>query len=379
MVNLYIKTNKGLNNMKRMIYHIPYYVDKNRHSGSHIRPFKMLDAFKKIGYDVDVIMGYAAQREEAIDKIKDNILNGVIYDFCYSESSTMPTLLTEKNHLPTHPFLDFGFFKFLKNHGIKIGLFYRDCYWLFEEGTKGVSSFKKKVSNYFYRYDLKKYSRLLDVFYLPTTLMKDYIPMKFNGKYEQLPPGIDTSQQVQKSSVDYNTKYIKIFYVGGIGPMYNMDLLFQAVSELENVKLTVCCRENEWLSEKPRLEKYLNQNIEIIHKSGLEFKDDIESSHIASAYFEQSEYRRFAMSVKLFEYLAYNKPVLSVTNTAVGEFVNKYNIGWNIPYNKVSLKNFLIELRDNKNLIEEKANNINYALEENTWEARARKVAKDLS
>ncbi len=365
--------------MKRIIFHVPYFVDKNRHSGSHIRPFKMIQGFENIGYNVDIVMGYGQSREDSINKIKDNINNGVIYEFCYSESSTMPTLLTEKNHLPTYPFLDFGFFKFLKDHNIKIGLFYRDCYWLFEDATKGISDFKRKVSKFFYKYDLKKYEKLLDVFYLPTLLMKDYIPMNFKGTYEDLPPGVDSSLQNNIKSPNFKSDDLKIFYVGGIGPMYNMETLFKVASETENIKLVVCCRKEDWENEKTRLGKYINENIEIIHKSGEEFKEDIESSHIASAYFEQSEYRKFAMSVKLFEYLGYNKPVLSVTDTAVGEFVEKYNIGWNVPYNEFALKEFLIKLRDNKNEIENMTNNIKNALEENTWEARAKKVAKDLS
>lgn len=365
--------------MKKMIYHIPYFVDKNRHSGSHIRPFKMLKAFQNIGYDVDIVMGYGESRKNSIKKIKNNIDNGIEYEFCYSESSTMPTLLTEKNHLPKYPFLDFGFFKFLKANNIKIGLFYRDCYWLFEEGTKGISGFKKNISKFFYKYDLRKYERLLDIFYLPTLLMKDYIPMKFNGKYLSLPPGIDSDNQEDILEPDYSSNIVKLFYVGGIGPMYNMDILFETVSQMENVRLVVCCRENEWNNEKPRLEKYLNDNIEIIHKSGSEFKEDIESSHIALAYFEQSEYRKFAMSVKLFEYLSYNKPVLSVTETAVGQFVDQYKIGWNIPYDKNELNEFLTSLVNDKSKIKAKADNIKNALSENTWEARARQVAKDLS
>lgn len=365
--------------MKKMIYHIPYFVDKNRHSGSHIRPFKMLEAFQNIGYDVDIIMGYGKSRKKSIKQIKKNIKNGIKYDFCYSESSTMPTLLTEKNHLPKYPFLDFGFFKFLKKNNIKIGLFYRDCYWLFEDGTKGISGFKKNVSKFFYKYDLKKYSKLLDIFYLPTLLMKNYIPMNFHGDYISLPPGIDSSNQEDIKNPNYDSNEVKLFYVGGIGPMYNMDILFKAASEIENIKLVICCRENEWLNEKPHLEKYLNDNIEIIHKSGNEFKEDIESSHIALAYFEQSEYRKFAMSVKLFEYLSYNKPVLSVTETAVGQFVEKYNIGWNIGYNIDELSEFLEDMLKDKSKIKIKADNIKNALSENTWEARAKQVSKELS
>ena len=104
--------------MKRMIFHIPNKLDEKMQSGSQIRPVKMMQAFKNLGYQVDVVMGYCSDRKMKIDKIKKNIKAGVKYDFLYSESSTMPTALTEKHHMPLCLFLDFGFFEFCKSHRI---------------------------------------------------------------------------------------------------------------------------------------------------------------------------------------------------------------------------------------------------------------------
>ena len=97
---------------KNMIFHIPNYIDLSRKSGSNIRPYKMIKAFENNGYKVDIIKGYGKERKQSIHNVKMKIKKGVKYDFLYSESSTMPTLLTEKNHLPLYPFLDFSFFKF---------------------------------------------------------------------------------------------------------------------------------------------------------------------------------------------------------------------------------------------------------------------------
>lgn len=99
---------------KRMIFHIPVKINRNWASASNIRPMKMIETFKKCGYDVAVIEGYGKDRKKQIKQIKNNILKGIKYDFLYSESSTMPTLLTEKNHLPIYPCLDFNFLKFCK-------------------------------------------------------------------------------------------------------------------------------------------------------------------------------------------------------------------------------------------------------------------------
>ena len=70
----------------------------------------MIKAFETIGYEVETVVGYVAERLKAINRIKQEVKLGKHYDFIDSESSTMPDLLTEVHHYPVYPFLDFGFF-----------------------------------------------------------------------------------------------------------------------------------------------------------------------------------------------------------------------------------------------------------------------------
>ena len=49
--------------MKRMIFHIPMKIDRNRASASQIRPMKMIEAFKECGYEVAVVEGYGKERK----------------------------------------------------------------------------------------------------------------------------------------------------------------------------------------------------------------------------------------------------------------------------------------------------------------------------
>ena len=81
----------------RCIYHYPHPID-SQPVGSGVRPLRMLNALKDIGYYVDEITGYGKERKEKIKKVIDRIKSGVKYDFLYSESLTDPTLLAEKNH-----------------------------------------------------------------------------------------------------------------------------------------------------------------------------------------------------------------------------------------------------------------------------------------
>ena len=139
--------------MKRMIFHIPLKINRERSSASQIRPLKMIEAFKKVGFEVDLVEGYGKERKKQIKKIKKNILDGIEYQFLHCPCSTMPTLLTEKHHFPIYPILDFSFFSFCKKHGIRIGLFYRDIYWCIRSSNHG---WRAKIAKYFHQYDLKK-------------------------------------------------------------------------------------------------------------------------------------------------------------------------------------------------------------------------------
>ncbi len=47
-----------------MIFHLPLQLDQKMQSCSQIRPQKMIQAFKDIGYDVDVVMGYVQQEKK---------------------------------------------------------------------------------------------------------------------------------------------------------------------------------------------------------------------------------------------------------------------------------------------------------------------------
>ncbi|CAB1251644.1 Glycos_transf_1 domain-containing protein [Clostridiaceae bacterium BL-3] len=364
--------------MSNCIFHIPFKINENWPSASQIRPLRMLNAFKSIGYNVDIVMGYGKERKYSIGQIKRKIKDGVKYDFMYSESSTEPTILTEKNHIPMFPFLDFGFFSFCKRHGIKIGLFYRDVYWKFDEYKLSVSFVKRIIACMFYKYDLLRYKYLLDVFYLPSLKMYDYIPIDFKGKVEELPPAAEKHKISFQSDINDMKKNLNIFYVGGLNYLYNLEYLFEVVNQNKNLSLTVCCREKEWNSEKYKYQKYINDRIHIIHESGDKLIPYFKKADLFSIFVKPQKYREFAMPVKLFDYLTYGKPVIATNMTSVGEFINDNDIGWAIDYSREELKKQLEYIINNPKSYGEKINNIKKIIWYNTWEARARKVVDDL-
>lgn len=364
--------------MKNIIFYLPYKPDPNRPSGSQLRPLNMLEAFQAIGYNVEVIMGNGNERTSLITIVKKKIKDGVKFDFLYTESSTMPTLLTESHHLPTYPFLDFGFFSFCKNKGIPIGLFYRDIYWRFDEYKESLPKIKYYYASIFYKYDLLKYEKLVDKLYLPSLQMGDYVPCIDKSKFGWLPPGHNNTEVINESLLNKNEK-IKLLYVGGIGEHYQLHRMFEAIANQSHFELIVCTRKQEWLQNKNEYEKFINNNIKIVHLKGADLIDLYKRIDIAMLFVKPHEYRNFAFPVKLVEYLGFNKPIIATSGTLAGKFVEENSIGWSIEYSMDKLNNLLKQIFQNPELIKKKFHNINAVKNKHTWISRAIQVQNDLA
>lgn len=370
------RTWKDIQKKKRCIMHIPAYIDLNRPSASQIRPVKMKEAFEGIGYTVDMVHGYGKSRKRQIAQIKKNIRQGLVYEFLYAESSTMPSLLTEKHHLPVYPFLDFGFFKFMKKRGIKAGLFYRDIYWKFPEYEINVKGFLSDIAILLYQYDLRQYRKLLDKVYLPSARMYTYlkkdIPANMIGT---LPPGCDNIQICNRHT---KKEKLTLLYIGGIGAHYRMHKVLQAAYSMPQIDIILCCRKEEWEREYPYYEEYIRDNIHIFHEKNDGLEKLYQKADLGLAFFENSAYRDMSMPYKVFEYLGHGLPVIASKGTAAGDFVTKENAGWAIEYNTDSLIQLLMGLLKNQNDMFIKKEAARSTGRRHTWVQRAKKVERDL-
>ena len=355
----------------RLIFHIPLKIDRSDPSASQIRPQKLMAAFAELGWEMDVVEGRAADRKRQIAEIKGKIRQGVHYDFCYSESSTMPTLLTEPHHLPTYPCLDFGFLAFCKRNGIPVGLFYRDIYWQY--ANKNID-LKQWVARFFYRYDLCQYGKLLDVFFLPTLRMLSYVPYKFTCDVRELPSGCEI---VPSETAEGDDGVLRLLYVGGIGGDYNLLPLVKAVDAMQGVRLTLCCRTYDWDEVKEDYLPYTRGNVTVVHKKG----KDVEALYRETDMFVMphcTEYVRFAAQYKLFEAIGHYKPLMAATDNWSGDFVERTGIGLTSENEEPALESALTALRDDPSRLQQFRENMPAVAERNTWAARCRQIASAL-
>lgn len=247
-----------------------------------------------------------------------------------------------------------------------------------------VSVLKRMVSIPMYKYDLKKYEDLVDVFYLPSSQMKKYLKgnNRLLQKSQVLMPGCVLDEKIVREKAKYfakrENKQIEIFYVGGIYRIYDLSLFLEAVFYQEGVHFTLCCRESEWEQCKNIYEKYLCDRITVVHESGEALGKYYQNADICCAFAGNGEYMRMAMPVKLFEYISNTIPIVVTDGTAAGEFIKENGAGWPVKYDSEAIKQWLNYIVENQGEIKKIHDNQVMLLRSNTWEDRARKVINDL-
>lgn len=365
--------------MKRCIYHYPNPVEDKPGVGSALRPSQMLQAFRAIGYEVELVTGYSAERREKIRLVSEKIKSGVNYDFVYSENVNDPTLMSDKDHFPRHPFMDFQFFGLCRRHGISVGLFYRDVYWKFPIFQASVSPLKRRILIPMFAYDLKQYRRRLDLMYLPTMRMQQYALPGFPSK--ELPPGgvLRPESYAFKRERTPAEEGLRIFYVGSLSALYDNRMLFQAVQETPGVYLTVCTHQKQWEKCLPEYEKYLCERIEVVHKSGDALREYYENADVAAYCLNHDEYLDMAMPIKVFEAISYGTPLLATSIYSIAQMIRRENIGWVTETSVEGIKSMLEYLKAHPEQIREKTEHTIRAAERNTWQCRAQQVANDLT
>lgn len=356
--------------MKRCIFHYLHPVEEKPGIGSALRPNRMLQAFREIGYEVDTVTGYGAQRKKQIRKIRQNIKNGVQYDFVYSESVNEPTALSDWDHLPRHPFMDFGFLKFCCKRGIPVGLFYRDMHWRFPVYRNTVSRWKQMITLPLFRWDLRMYRKCVDILYVPSKALGELVP---HPRTEPLPPG-----GLLRPTPAQAGQTLRIFYVGNVVGVYDITAFCRAVSQTEGVELTICTPQKSWEEAKHRYEP-LCDRIRIVHKSGEELAPHYAEADLFCCCLEANEYTCLAMPIKTFEAIGYGVPVMITEGIAAADLIAEAGCGWVVENSEEAFRTLLTGLKSDPGQIQKMKENVIAIAPCHTWANRAKKVAEDLT
>lgn len=360
----------------RMIFHVPFELDPGSAFANDIRPVRMLAAFRLLGYEVDVVHGRNRERKERAKAVRRKIQSGVEYSFVYSESASLPTALTDPSKKLTNPLFDFAFLRFCRSNGLEVGLFYRDVYWRFPNTGQFKSAFRHAVLTAFYLFDALAYNFTISKIYLPSMAMHRYIPLISKIDAAALPPGHDVFQPIQS---DLPQKKVNLLYVGGLGRLYDLRTFMKVVCDMPELHFTLCTRQADWDREGPSYKSFLANNITVLHEKGEGLKRLYANANVAVFFLKPTKYAEFAVSMKLFEYIGNRLPTIAIKDTLVGSIVDRENVGWTSPFDAQALRGLLTKLSENPEIVASLTPQLIEASRNNTWEARARTVAEDLS
>lgn len=366
----------GGNPTRRMVYHTPLPLNPDARTASGLRPLKMKEAFERLGYEVWLVSGYSSDRRAAMRRVKDAMATGTAFEFCYSESSTMPMTMTDRHHLPLHPLLDRRFFDHLRRAGVPVGHFLRDIFWRFPEYRASVRPPKREAALAAYAFDQQTLRHHVDRVFLPSEPMASYLNLG-STPVTALPPG-----HGYDAPIDSPKDGVRLFYVGGIGAHYRLQTLFEGVQKAAAAgipaSLTVCTTSEYWQLERSTYEQWLCDAVKVVHAHGEALRPHLEAANVGALFVEPDDYWTFAVPVKQFEYLGAGKPILAADGSLTGDFVRDNGIGWTLPYRADALVDQLRCLAADASLIDQARTRVLTVRRDHTWVQRARQVAEAL-
>ena len=369
---------------KSVIFHHPGPLASEPRSGSQVRPVRMLEAMRGLGYEVENVSGSGSKRAQHIRRLVGEIRQGRNFDFVYSESRSIPTLLAEKNRLPFWPVYDLWFLKVLKGAKIPIGLYYRDVFWRFPRYRTMMPFPGRVITKPLYQFDWWWYCRYVDHLFLPSEGMAAHLPSDWpEDRVSGLPPGApympDGALGVGENS-QTEPETLHLLYIGGVNPPgYDISDILALAGSNPRTRLTVCCREAEWCRASEYYARFLDsERVEIVHRSGQDALKLYESADVFCILWPRDEYLDFAVPVKLFEAVGHAKPVITYSGTETARIVERESVGW-VVRDGAELSALIDRLIDQPTTISTMQKQVVVSAKRNGWMERVREVARCLS
>lgn len=313
-------------------------------------------------------------------RVLDDLTRGRRYDFLYAESRSIPTLLTERHHLPLFPLLDFRFLRALRKAGVHTGLFYRDVFWRCALYRTMMPWPARLLTVPLYWYDWWWYRHAIDHLFLPSMGMARYLPTEFFAeKCSALPPGTVISSEVSLAhTISVEPSPLRLLYIGGVEPPnYNLRPLLTVLLQNPALVLTLCCRAPEWEKNRSFYVDLLTDQVDVVHLSGDALTNQYARSNVFGLLREPGEYLNFAVPVKLFESVGQGLPILTLRGTEAARIVEAEGLGWVVDSIEQAVKK-LNDLVEDRRQLEAVREQVLQARKRHTWKQRAQQIADTL-
>lgn len=365
--------------MKTMVFHHPYPLSTNEggNTASTIRPVRMVEAFKEIGYNVILITGNTAERKAKFESLRQRVSNGLKVDFIYCELSTTPWPFTEANNIPFPALFEPIFWRWAADQDIPVGFFYRDVHAQFAEYLGQFSWIKRSLLLLGTKWEATMVKKYASRVFIPSIEMASFLPYGVDDlPLTELPPGCEASSDLFLQRGLSNP--VQALYVGGVSPpVYNISPLLELLERLPGVQLSLITRRAEWIN-LPSL--YPNITNLLPRISYVETNDPREyylKTALHLMLWQPNQYLSFAVPFKLFESICFGQPILTLRGTKTAQIIETNNLGW-VAANVSEAIAIINSLVQNPQLLLEKTNSMLAFAKSNQWQNRAEAVAQTL-
>lgn len=353
-----------------VLFHAPYPLDPRPASASRQRPNRMLAGLERAGYAVLRMLGDPPVRSLAYADLCDRLRAGQHIAFVYSENSTQPNALATSLRAGFAPLLEARLLRLCVAHRIPVGQFYRDVYWRFPESQASAPLLRRLLMQVLYRLDLQVLRRSTAHLFVPSLPMVPVIPFA-PERCTALPPGT----AVHDSTTPQD---LHLLYVGSIGGEYGLTECLRGLWEVEGVRTTLVVPEKAWAAHRAEYEPLLTDRVRVVHAAAHELAPLYDQASACLLMVEPNEYRRFAVPLKMYEYLGYGKPTLASRGTLAGEMVEQLGTGLAIDCDATAIAEAVGRLREHPEELAELTERVRRERHEHTWDERVRTVAEVL-
>ncbi|WP_214035102.1 glycosyltransferase family 4 protein [Methanospirillum sp.] len=358
---------------KRVLFYVPYPIGP-MDSAPKVRAYNLYKELNLI-CDVVLISGsltgflsaiYPNRTKLSKFKISNRLFDGIkcyldgefvnSIDYVYIEGLASPLFIH-----------DYNVFNLFKKKKIPIFTFIRDLYWKYPDTLK-----KTIIRRFWYNRcenELQWYLKNASGMLFPSPDMAE--TLNFENKF-LLPPGGDPSQCIDRQ-LPMNKN---ITYIGGISNKMGIDILSNAmnivVKEYPDAHCTIIGRGDNEIVHKYCRKPFITY---VSNVSYFDVPKVLSNTDITAIPIPNIPHNRFALPVKLFDYMSSNRPIVATNCPSMTHLIEKEKIGLITKDNPKSFAEGIIFLLDNPDLAQKYGDNAyKSVIARNSWRARANRL-----
>jgi glycosyltransferase involved in cell wall biosynthesis len=347
-------------NRRSLLYIVPYSI-RPLDSGARVRAFNLSRHIAKI-LDTKIIAGDGLRR---------------IY-LCYKHllsSAKKTDAVYIEGFGGILNYFDYKFFNLLK--GKRLFVYVRDVYWLYP-GYFGKDDPSRRIWDANNKKEFDFYVKRADKLLFPTQSALEFVRKNFKGRLPQcgvLSAAGDPGHFVETPLPSEP----HIVFVGDfrLGAMRLAEAVQTLAGDFPDIKLTLCGKCPPAIASQLKEKMKTNRWIRIKKVSYKELPSLLKESYLCVIPREKDAYSDLALPMKLFDYMAAGRPVVSTDCTETARILKKYNAGIVCEDNIQGIaKGIRMLIKDRESAATLGNNGRDAIINGNSWLDRARELAE---